>query len=165
MENRKLFRDFSNVVNSLNNKVCWDVIFSERTGAAILFELGEKKVIKQKKIKKLNRNLLSDEYAFEGEFNLYIQCYWEIYYDSKERCNSNTFDFQQLAMVEYVDNLKNTIIEKIQIKNFDLYIKFNNGFSINILTAIQEWENYSIQTPKGLFIIDDKQSLKYRDEV
>lgn len=152
----------TDITNLLIGKACWGITGGEGTGSVIGIDIGEK-IVRKKPLK--NEYLSKDQKAYQGEYDLFVECSWRI--DSTEEviCGSKDAIDNLDAMVKGLNRLVGQKIVSVEasIPAYDLEICFDNDLKLKIFcdetNESEGNDNYTIGTPNGNYIIGCKSQL------
>ncbi|WOT03957.1 hypothetical protein [Shewanella youngdeokensis] len=149
----------TNLLNSelqnLIGKEVWGIVGGKGSGSVISLKIGEKTKSKtpskNKHLSKLVRN-------YDSEFTIMIYSPWRIENQDNVICGSHHNNDENGPYQIAFNMLLNNSIKNIHISKpgLDLTIEFNNGYSLKIFCALigmDENDCYSIESPKGWFIV------------
>ena len=150
---KKLFQEN---LKKMIGKKCWAIAAGPGTGSMAIIDIGDK-IKMASSISNEHLSELSKHY--EGEFNIHINCCaWRL---SKQNTVVCTWNNSQSEIGRLLESLLEKKIIDIQIDDFyDLNVKFQQGFMLQLFCEQVDYENYSIKTPKGIFSVEKRNKLE-----
>jgi hypothetical protein len=156
--------DICEALKMIVDKHCWSFTAGEGTGSVIEFDFGKK--IKRKK--PLSNKYLSEEQrAFQGEYDLFVECSWRLDERKDVICSSKDSNKENGVIVSGLKRLVNKKVISIEIHKpaYDLDLYFINNLTLKIFcdetNSAENVDNFTFATPERNYIVGCKSLIRY----